>query len=82
MPFLQELLGSGDGSARANAVMGLGKTGSRAAVPLLIEVLKDRELGRWAGEGLVELTHRQEGDWVAWWAGNSGSAAVFGVGCW
>ncbi len=80
VPFLQELLGSGDGSARANAVMGLGKTGSRAAVPLLIEVLKDPELGRLAGEGLVELTHRQEGDWVAWWAGNSGSAAVFG--CW
>ena len=53
MPFLQELLGSGDGSARANAVMGLGKTGSRAAVPLLIEVLKDRELGKLAGEGLA-----------------------------
>jgi HEAT repeats len=82
VPFLQELLGSGDGSARANAAMGLGKTGSRAAVPLLIEVLKDRELGKLAGEGLVELTHRQEGDWVAWWAENSGSAAVFGVGCW
>ncbi len=81
VPFLQELLGSGDGSARANAVMGLGKSGSRAAVPLLIEVLKDRELGKLAGEGLVELTHRQESDWAAWWAGNSGRAAVFGVGC-
>ncbi len=81
VPFLQELLGSGDGSARANAAMALGKTGSRAAVPLLIQVLKDRELGKLAGEGLVELTHRQEGDWAGWWAGNSGNAAVFGVGC-
>ncbi len=80
VPFLQELLGSGDGAARANAVMGLGKTGSKAAVPLLIEALKDRELGKLAGEGLVELTHRQEGDWAAWWAGNGESAAVFGVG--
>jgi HEAT repeat protein len=78
VPFLQELLGRGDGAARANAVMGLGKTGSRAAVPLLIEALKDRELGKLAGEGLVELTHRQEGDWAAWWVGNSGSAVVFG----
>jgi PBS lyase HEAT-like repeat len=78
--FLQEMLGSGDGSARANAVMGLGKTGSRAAVPLLIEVLNDRELGKLAGQGLVELTHRQEGDWSRWWAANAGNAAVFGVG--
>jgi PBS lyase HEAT-like repeat len=78
VPFLQELLGRGDGAARANAVMGLGKTGSRAAVPLLIEALKDRELRKLAGEGLVELTHRQEGDWAAWWVGNSGSAVVFG----
>ncbi len=80
VPFLQEMLGSGDGAARANAVMGLGKTGSKAAVPLLIEALKDRELGKLAGEGLVELTHRQVGDWATWWAGNSESAAVFGAG--
>lgn len=81
VPFLQEMLGSGDGAARANAVMGLGKTGSKAAVPLLIEALKDRELAKLARAGLVELTHQQEVDWAAWWAGNGGSAEVFGVGC-
>jgi HEAT repeat protein len=79
VPFLQELLGSGDAAARANAVMGLGKTGSRAAVPLLIEVLKDQELGKFAGEALMELTHRQEGDWAGWWAENGGEAVVFGA---
>jgi hypothetical protein len=61
--YLKELAGSADGNARANGVMALGMTGSRAAVPVLIEVWKggDADLGKAAADALVELTHRGSG---------------------
>ena len=60
LPFLQGLLSSADPNSRTNGVMGLEKTGSRAAVPLLIEELKDpnADLGKLALNGLTGLTHR------------------------
>jgi HEAT repeat protein len=89
VPFLQGLLRSTDPAAKANAVLGLEQTGSRAAVPLLMEQLKDPhgELGSLALNGLVGLTHRSPGeekpavayaDWEKWWAANAGRTAVYG----
>jgi hypothetical protein len=90
LPFLQGLLNSADPFARANGLMGLEKTGSRAAVALLIEALKDPnvDFGRLALTGLTGLTHRsafadekpaeEYGRWAKWWTANGSSAAVYG----
>jgi hypothetical protein len=90
LPFLRGLLSSADPVARANGVMGLEKTGRRAAVALLIEELKDAnaDLGKLALSGLTGLTHRSAsaegkpaemyGRWAQWWAANGKSAAVYG----
>lgn len=43
LPYLRSLLRDPDPFSQANGVMGLEKTGSRAAVPLLIETLKSSE---------------------------------------
>lgn len=92
LPFLRGLLSSTDKAARMDGLMGLERTGSRAAVPLLVEALKDpnAEVGKVALRGLTELTHRsageaargdapadQAGKWEKWWAAN-GSAKVYG----
>jgi hypothetical protein len=68
--YLKELAGSADGNARASGVMGLGMTGSRAAVPVLIAMLKGTD-GGVAESALVELTHRGSG-----WA--DGAGKVYG----
>lgn len=58
-PYLVSLLGSPDVFSRANAIMALPRTGSRRAVPLLMEQLRDAnpDVGRLASIGLMELTH-------------------------
>jgi len=60
LPFLSGLMSSADPFSQSNGVMGLEKTGSRMAVPLLIETLKktDLDLGKLALIGLTGLTHR------------------------
>jgi hypothetical protein len=60
MPYVVSLLGSSEPFSRGNALMALPETGSRQAVPLLIEALKDPDtnLGRLASLGLIQLTHR------------------------
>jgi len=60
MPFLESLLGDFDPFSRANGLMGLSETGSRSAVSILIETLKNPnpDFGRLALTGLRQLTHR------------------------
>jgi hypothetical protein len=58
--FLVSLVGDRDPFSRANGMRALAQTGSRRAVPILIEALKSRDadLARLAFMGLVQLTHR------------------------
>ena len=60
MPYVSSLLADSDPFSRANGVMALPQTGSRHAVPLLIELLRspDLSVGRLASIGLIHLTHR------------------------
>jgi len=66
----------------------LGNTGSRAAVPMLIELLGNSDVGvrRAAKEALYTLTHRQSNsddsgadrqDWVSWWSLQGKTAQIF-----
>ena len=59
LPYVISLLNSSNSFAQANGVMALGKTGSRQAVPLLIEFLRaeDEDIERLASSGLMQLTH-------------------------
>jgi hypothetical protein len=92
VPFLTTMLNSKDPAIRANALAGLEKTGSREAVSLLIEALKDSDatLGRTALSALTGLTHRtagppesdppseEYGRWQTWWAASGATAQVYG----
>jgi len=62
MPYVNSLLTDQSAFSRANGVMALPKTGSRRAVPLLIELLRNPnvDLGRLASIGLIQLTHRSQ----------------------
>jgi hypothetical protein len=66
----------------------LGNTGSRTAVPILIELLSNPDAGihRAASEALYALTHRMtDGEdsgvdhqnWVSWWALEGERAEIF-----
>jgi hypothetical protein len=66
----------------------LGNTGSRTAVPVLIELLANTDDGirRAAGEALYNLTHRKSNgddfgadrqDWLAWWGVEGKAAQIF-----
>jgi len=70
MPYVSSLLAGSDPFSRANGVMALPQTGSRHAVPLLIELLRspDLSVGRLASIGLIHLTHRSPfsaGQWFS-----------------
>ena len=70
MPYVGSLLGSPDPFSRGNGVMALPQTGSRRAVPVLIDLLRsaDVDLGRLASIGLIHLTHRsplESGRWYS-----------------
>jgi len=60
MPFVMELLSSKDPFSRGNGVMALPRTGSRSAVPVLIELLRggNEDVGVLASNGLIRITHR------------------------
>ena len=91
LPYLRELAGNQDIHARANSVTGLGVTGSRQAVPLLVEELTSgtADLAKLAENALTTLTHRrvsaeedpppgQARKWAAWWAAEGSTAKVYG----
>jgi len=90
---LSELTRSSDVEfARVNAVSALGDTGSRSALPILLEFLKnpDTRIAERALSGLQRLTHRTGGDgsgvpylqeqyrrWLQWWTREGRSAPVY-----
>jgi HEAT repeat protein len=64
----------------------LGNTGSRAGVPILIELLRshDSEVRRAASDALYTLTHRNAGvssednqNWASWWALQGKTSQIF-----
>jgi hypothetical protein len=80
MPFVNSLLTNPNAFLHGYGVMALSETGSRRAVPLLIDLLRhpNVDVGRLASKGLIELTHRSplkadqrysdspSGDYAAW----------------
>jgi hypothetical protein len=90
VPYLRGLLGSADANVRTTAVLGLGATGSRAAVPVLLEVLKEanEESASVTAGALTELTHWKADDppgdaygkWAGWWEKNGDGAKIYGAG--
>jgi HEAT repeat protein len=92
LPSLVELSHSRDLlDTRINAVTAMGYTGSRFAVPILVELLRnpDTDIGERAQFGLRILTHRTVGEnpysspqehyakWSQWWAREGGAAPIF-----
>ena len=92
LPTLVSLTNSPDRQfAASNAVMAMGSTGSRAAVPILIELLKNRDpdIADRARYGLRQLTHRAASldntdnpqssylQWSHWWALEGPSAPIY-----
>jgi len=92
LPSLILLLGSPDKEfTRVNAVTAIGYTGSRSAVPILLDLLKNSDVGiaERALYGLRLLTHRSANDdesespqsqyhrWSQWWAREGASAPIY-----
>lgn len=93
LPYLLAWMQSSDTDfTRPNAVAAMGYTGSREAIPELIELLKSPNLAvaQRAQWGLRQLTHMSSGGdqeiehpgaqysrWLQWWAVNGSSAQVY-----
>ena len=92
LPTLISLVGSPDKQFKSiNAVAAMGSTGSRAAVPILLDLLKssDTDIANRARYGLRMLTHRTASDhqsdspqseypkWSQWWAREGSSAPIY-----
>jgi hypothetical protein len=93
LPYLLVWLQSSDTDfTRPNAVTGMGYTGSREAIPQLIDVLRSPEqsISQRALWGLRQLTHFSVGGdhwldqpqsqysrWLQWWATNGTTAHVY-----
>jgi hypothetical protein len=92
LPTLISLMGSPDKEfTRVNAVTAMGYTGSRSAIPVLLDLLKssDADIADRAPYGLRLLTHRSAGEdqstspqsqylkWSQWWAREGASAPVY-----
>jgi hypothetical protein len=78
--------------ARQQAVMAMGSTGSKEAIPILLELLKDPDAGvsESAGYSLSLLTHRTSAQgskssdthgeymqWKKWWASEGATAPIY-----
>jgi hypothetical protein len=92
LPSLISLAGSPDKEfTRVNAVTAMGSTGSRAAVPMLLDFLKgsDTDIADRARYALRMLTHRTASNdhsespqseypkWSQWWAGEASFAPIY-----
>jgi hypothetical protein len=78
--------------SRLQAVMAMGSTGSKDAIPILLELLKDPDAGvrHCAGYSLRLLTHRTSTQdskgsdtggeymqWKKWWASEGATAPIY-----
>jgi HEAT repeat protein len=92
LPTLIALTHSADREfTRINSVTGMGYTGSRTAVPILIDLLRspDADIGDRARFGLRLLTHRTASDdqygtpqsqyskWAQWWGREGATAPIY-----
>ena len=94
LPFLLTLLQNSEKKTyRSIAVSAFAQTGSRAAVPVLMELLRtgDQDISYRALTGLRQLTHRSVGDsthwfndpqsqypqWRTWWAKEGQTAPIY-----
>jgi hypothetical protein len=90
IPFLMGLVLSGAPSRRQLAINAIGYTGSRAAVPVLLELLggSDKDASDRAVYGLQVLTHRmvagagssgqsQYQAWMEWWSHHRDDATIY-----
>ncbi len=96
IPLLLQMLGNADQDpVRADAISALGYTASRAAVPILLGLLRspNRTTSEQAFFGLRQLTHREPPDirsldnpqsqypiWSRWWNREGADAHIFKVG--
>ena len=93
LPTLLSMLGDKDTQfVQPNAVSGFGYTGSRAAVPILLQLIRSSDAGtaQRALYGLRQLTHRDIGgerwfdnpqaqypEWARWWNNEGASAPIY-----
>jgi len=88
--FLADLVRSGSEIERDTAISALGETGSRAAIPILLDLLRSSDAGS-TGRALYslrQLTHRTAGGaaaspqaqfakWQAWWSRRGAGARIY-----
>jgi HEAT repeat protein len=84
MPYVSFLLTDQSAFSRANGVMALPKTGSRRAVSLLIELLRNPnvDVGRLASIGLIQLTHRSPFGAGRWFSDSPSNEYQRWIGWW
>jgi hypothetical protein len=84
MPYVGSLLISPNTFSHANGVMALPQTGSRRAVPILIELLRspDVDVGRLASIGLIRLTHRSPLEGGRWFSDSPSNEYSVWVSWW
>jgi hypothetical protein len=85
VPYLKDLLAAKNPAARRSAIVALGNTGSRAAIPPLLDQLKnpDAEISKLASGALAQLTHQRfqtVEEWSKWWDAGGKVARIFGAG--
>lgn len=93
LPLLVALAKTPDTATHLNAVMAMGSTRSRAAIPILLEQLKDPDvdISDRASYGLRLLTHRtatqdspsrnrlaESTKWLSWWKREGATAPIYG----
>jgi hypothetical protein len=90
VPLLIDFVHSGTGVTREVAISALGYTGSRAAVPVLLDLLSDsdpntssralsglRELTRRTVSGAKESSQSQYPKWREWWSRHRSDARIY-----
>ena len=84
MPYVASLVSSSDAFSRANGVMALPLTGSRRAVPVLIDLLlsPDVDLARLASIGLIRLSHRSPFETGQWFSNSPSNEYANWIGWW